>query len=1776
MNTWELLGGTASALISKNHLGAEGGGQVRLLIDRLSDEQVAAICRAVLAHPGLAEACALRIPRATGRATGLPEEVLTDERMTFWRGRDVPGRRVLLLANSDDDQEESLKDLTMIGIDALLAEPKLWVATAAAGLGLSDEQERCWGVAMGALVQSHNISLDRFADYVIATRDAVADESHPLSVEEALGYALPALRAPRDRSYFAGLARSLRGQFLKWRSAFQGLYSKRIPYLLKRHPTDQTIGARELQSTFDDVLGAEEPSRLAAHQEVVERFIKAPSEWCGEALALASLDWEDDGVRDLFERLKKAKGKRSLGDATRDFYAKFLPDTLTDDELSLLDGLQKRGTRGPEPEHEVFYQRHRSELGQVPRLKAQWDQFVHGRAIETDDLRAGLLRAVERLFERLGGDQGPRTLTIDCHRRNAKQWEDVNKHAARYFALRYRGLPALFGGNVTWDPPSLFDDAVAEPDRKGKKAAKSALRESMAKAANQVKFTVSLSARGREDNTVNIQVIWSFDPRSISRAYAGDWQRLRERPFGANAVTREPFSVKGRLQSIDLRDTQTLMPVPGQNGGSLVARDREAIDARFEASLGDALAQGSLSPEHHAVIAQRWADFKAAYVAAVSEFVEHGTASTACLGLGDVYARLVDALVERCPSDKARRALWRPLFELGVAAVEGGDSAAIVAPWHPLRVVGAAVQDRRLGGLVRYVLREESVEFGDSSLFFRDLASELARPFYPEVCVGWRDDDAVLLARSDDHGEYSLTEPAQRGEARDRPGTNDDPRKAARVIKDVVARFLELYPHEAANLSLVLFNCDTVGLPEAVVTLLAEMYGDDEDRSVRCHVQLKHTDDTKLHRLYEALLESSARDVDSAVASEATRDFMAKLRVGIMASQSPTPTHLDGRPADIVFLQDVVARLSATEWTDQPALMTERELTSHAPSRWSRRRPSMRDDEHSTTDLCCPVQTPAGWSYLRGVSGLSNGRAPAIGDHPLPTRRVSFFEGHAKRVIDEAHKLGQWVVNFDEILTRQHLRNLEVRIIRHRQAPDGERGVIVSSSAPLTMLHTLVKRNLDGLGLPLAEAEVRSLAVRLVEYASEVSGDIVLRAARRSSFAHELIGVALSRYLLDDELGAGGIAQGWYFLDDYAEWLGQREGNIADVLALCPRRDEGGRASLTVLVSEAKYVRAEILQEQRSHSRSQARQTVSRMELALFDTPRRLDRDNWLGRLADLLTDSVVGSQTSRRDLQELQRDIAQGRVDIVLRGYSHVFVYAKDPDASVHTGRQAVEGAREVWQEVYGPDAVRRLLLAFHRKESPRAERKGIPSDGAWSEGVPRRPAEGANWATSVTTLELSQPPRPKAPADEPRAKRPRAPRTTKAVARCGEEETATGGSRDAEADGFAWASPRVAEVLRSAVAVGQRRDDDEAWLDQTEADLGYALRKYGLSAQVREKRLTPNVALIRLRGSDQMTVQGVERCVDKLLTTHGLRVIRVSAEPGAVVVSVARTSRELVTLPSVLLGREVDDVAGRSNQRLVVGVRESDGSTLYLDPGRAHAPHTLIAGATGSGKSVLLKNLLLDIAMTNDPSAARITLIDPKQGVDYGYFEALPHLDGAIIVERDVAIERLSALADHMDERYRRFKALGPGVENLADYNRRAREGERLPALWVVHDEFADWMLVEEYKTAVQSVVQRLGVKARAAGIRLIFAAQRPEDRVCPVQLRDNLGNRLILRVESAGTSVIALKEPGAEKLLGKGHLAASLEGDAGLVLAQVPVIANDTMEHLVAALRLDYGAP
>ncbi|MFD2670966.1 FtsK/SpoIIIE domain-containing protein [Marinicrinis sediminis] len=1776
MNQLELIGRVATEYLRRQLQNSQSEeGIARFLLDRLTGDQVTYICKTISQDTTLVSTMVIKVPRKLVEGGGLSSDMVTDEKTTYWRNASCD-KPAILLANTNDDQGQSLRDIARVGAADLKSQPDIWVQVASSDLPLSDDQKRHWQQALKGLQEANECSLEEFSEFTVKVRETIAENGIP--VVRALGWALPALRIPRDSYFFDGIPENALGHASKWKKFFTDAYNKRACYLYKQHPNRQIIENNEIRDSYDKVKSQIDPSV----QPIMELFIESNVSWSTASDNLSELEWETDKVNLLFFELKPMK--INLAEKTRQLFDDEFPDTLMDEEIIYLDNLnelfKKKKAKEATEEDKEFYDKHRHNLETEKALKAEWDRFVYGKAIECTDFLVGLLEATERLFAQCDSFIGKKTLRIRTQKTTSKKaWLDINEDVGLAFCNAYRGLEKLTNWQVNWETYHLFkyDQLVLESrQKKGFKK-----NTSTAKAAIQIAFYIELSyldLQGSKQKN-EVKLVWQGNPNEIGLELHDDLRRLADNPFSYSSVSQNPVSKKGKLQGLSLSDVGTIQAVFGQDRGSLVGVYAKTTDLQKTVlnNLKKLLEDARLTQNDYETLKEAWANFSTKYKQSINDWLIDGISSDSMIEQSELYDKFLRVLQEHALGDMNRVQIAQPVMDIGNVRVDGEKNKpmTIVTPWHPMRMAAKVVKARQVIGLINYLLTSDQIDFGDQRLFFTDLKEEIVSPYYPEVAIGYKGLEPVLLSITDAKNDYTLMESPVRTE--EEVQTNEDPKEASSKLLSLVERYLDLQPHEKTNLSLVLYNCDSTRLPETIVNSLAAMHEIEDE--IRCQVILRHRDTNKLNELYMKMIESADSDADSFVASEVTRDFMARLRVGVMAHEATVTDPKEGKLADIVFLQDVISRQANLEW-DEVQVRQMPELLNHYPPRWAKRRSTAKDELKSTVYLTCPSQPSVGWAYLTSVYSVVKGKDVNPGAFYLPARQISFQNDKVKAIFDEAHKLGEWVVNYDELLERRQLRNLGVKVIKYQHNKSHGSNVVVSSKSQLNLLHVLVKRRLNALGLGLSESELVQLTERYIEDANAISGDIVLRAAKRGVFAGELIGVVLSKMILQSEMETE-QAVGWFFLDDYASWLGQKEEQIADILALAPKMVEN-KPRLQVFVSEAKYVDAKGVSEARKNSSKQLRDTVSRMHNALFGDPGRLDRDLWLSRFSDMLNDGIELAPNSPFTVEELREGIRAGEIPIEIKGYSHVFI-STFPDTSLDSERNPITNAKNSHQEVFTRDLVRELVLAYHQGKSIIEIREKLDDSKPWELSDATLPAPRINFvAASNNGLATGQSNTPNNSdddqielnfvRDETQGENEGADPLNKGKAT--ESVDPEGMEAIVKMSGeIPWANAQLATWILQNAQSTEETSEDQSWVSEIVNKLRMALISYNLQAKVIGHRLTPNAVVIRLKGSDQLKVDDIDKRRSILLTTHALDVINIMARPGEIIVSLARPHRQSISLADVWKVRKVQNNASGLNMSFVIGVKEIDGELLYLnlggefEGGAQHAPHTLIAGATGSGKSVLLQNLILDICVTNSKNLAHIYLIDPKYGVDYMHLEDIPHLVEGIIDDQNKATQILEDLVGEMNDRYLKFKEFK--VNNLKDYNSKVADAEKLPLIFLIHDEFAEWMLVDEYKSAVSSIVQRLGVKARAAGIHLIFAAQRPDANVLPVQLRDNLGNRLILRVESVGTSEISLGEKGAEKLLGKGHLAARLQGESGLIFGQVPFLSIENLNNVTGLI-------
>jgi DNA segregation ATPase FtsK/SpoIIIE, S-DNA-T family len=289
-------------------------------------------------------------------------------------------------------------------------------------------------------------------------------------------------------------------------------------------------------------------------------------------------------------------------------------------------------------------------------------------------------------------------------------------------------------------------------------------------------------------------------------------------------------------------------------------------------------------------------------------------------------------------------------------------------------------------------------------------------------------------------------------------------------------------------------------------------------------------------------------------------------------------------------------------------------------------------------------------------------------------------------------------------------------------------------------------------------------------------------------------------------------------------------------------------------------------------------------------------------------------------------------------------------------------------------------------------------------------------------------------------------------------------------------------------------------------------------------------------LKPGPAVAVRKILNSADDLGVQLGLPAPWIDVEDGILVLDVGR-GEDRETVPFARIRETLpppDPLQGWSDIPLGVDLYNQLRS---VDISAAESPHVLVAGTAGSGKSEWLRTAIAALILTNTPETLRLMLIDPKRTA-FGDLAGSPFLlhDRALLFPPDGSLEeQLDLLIDTMEERYRKFHAAG--VDDLKLW--RLRQGEPMPRIVCVVDEFADMMADARDRRTLEDRVVRLGAKARAAGIHLVLSTQHPDAKTITGRLQANLSVRVCLKTTTWQQSMVALKRRGAERLLGRGDL-------------------------------------
>jgi S-DNA-T family DNA segregation ATPase FtsK/SpoIIIE len=387
-----------------------------------------------------------------------------------------------------------------------------------------------------------------------------------------------------------------------------------------------------------------------------------------------------------------------------------------------------------------------------------------------------------------------------------------------------------------------------------------------------------------------------------------------------------------------------------------------------------------------------------------------------------------------------------------------------------------------------------------------------------------------------------------------------------------------------------------------------------------------------------------------------------------------------------------------------------------------------------------------------------------------------------------------------------------------------------------------------------------------------------------------------------------------------------------------------------------------------------------------------------------------------------------------------------------------------------------------------------------------------------------------------------------------------------------------------------------DEGALRQNAQLLESVLSEFGVRGQIDQIRPGPVVTLYELVPAAGVKSARVVALSDDIARSMSVAACRVAVVPGrnAIGIELPNARRETVYLRDLLASSEYE----KSTQALPMALGENIGGEPYIAD-LSKMPHLLIAGTTGSGKSVGVNAMILSILYRLSPEQCRFIMIDPKM-LELSVYDGIPHLLTPVVTDPKKAIVALKWTVREMEDRYRMMSKIG--VRNVASYNERAREaaakGEHfertvqtgfddagrpvyeseridpkpMPYLVVVIDEVADLMLVAGKD--VEGAVQRLAQMARAAGIHLVMATQRPSVDVITGTIKANFPTRISFQVTSKIDSRTILGEQGAEQLLGQGDML-YMAGGGRITRLHGPFVSDQEVEAVAKFLR-DQGQP
>lgn len=1547
-------------------------------------------------------------------------------------------------------------------------------------------------------------------------------------IEDAMGLALNILNAFRCHKFFESLKKNDSIQEVKkLAKAFKSLSAA-----LAKRIGNKTLDGEALDEKLKE--NSEEFYQLKVQDfakfELINEFINADyKELLQRRNEFSQLDWQEDYIYRLFEKTRSDTSK-ALGEETVDLLESSDIDLLDHEKDSLLQYDELKPSERPSLRDtlEPIYKKQKAIIETNKTLRNKWDKFLYPSQTKSENFILGLLDTIKKL--KADAESIDRIEVTLKQTQTAAIVRNYTKFAINYLHKRYAVLNRV-SKNVHFDFKFIAD--IDERLRKSKLSAddKKYRKGSLSKAANELHFIV-LAQNAAGESLAERKLIWSYNPNTLLNGYKEDIEaiqdHLKSKKLYSNIVYRTSSSEKGEKKPLSLFDFSSLESRGNVSGHRLFSKKNNLGVSSQDIVLS---AQKLLDDESFSYFQTLLSTYMQEYALLLQELDILSNLDKSAFDfkgiekLSQAYIALCQFLYDNSDYDAFKSEVIEPFLSLITIRV-GQENTVIIPSFHPLRLISYFVKLKHTFDFIDSYITSTETPLIKEDLFFNDLEQSFTTPYYPEVfrLFDAEGNERSILHISEAHDDYTILEPV---ESFLDSGQNTDPSSQSTILSKVIENYLELNHHKQSSLKVLLHAVNNYDFPVKFMKKLMSL--DFTSQENNFEIYLNDIDASHIRKMYRAfLVNQSNQDAEEALEYNEV-SFLSNIRLNAF-DQSFKQLDTVNDQLNIAFLNDFVSSKAKIEFRKQ-LLEEPYPLFDFHPTMWSKRKYMTQQESSVGKYLVSPAKSELTSAFYNLLYLTMSTHRDDYTDK-VPTLKVDRQHKSLHSDLEAIHKRTDWVVNLDALLDKKILEEFGANVIKYRKARHINRNLVISSKANTILLENhLVKKFKD---FQVREDIVKTAVESIIKSANELSGDVLLKAIGKGRFANEMLGLVLTKTLLE---GCSSNQNILILIDDYADWflssisseeklLVAQNNVLADILAITPVFKGEKLTTIYIDVVESKFCNENNHAQMAKKSLQQTKDSYALFS-KVFEENSYVDKEYWLAKISDLIVEnhhkSFVGNLTSEDIRNAIRRDKS---IKFIVRGISVVCVYDHEENWQHETGIE------NVTQYIIGSKSIVKMIEELPQFDPMLPDLK-LPT---YELQIQQLSYKENSYVEPVKeeTIEASTPP---------------------------SETSST--PTNTPIDRVIVAAESEDDARNLAEEKAKKEAAEQAEGETVSAAVKQVVMHHGYRAKILRFLFTPNAIRVSLEPELGWNENIFYKMSNDFLAVKMLKLLRVEVVPGSYDLVFSRKERQVISYEDCLKNRELSD--GPGNTKILIGRNEENNEVVYYNLD-SEDPHALIGGMTKSGKSVLLNIFIVDLIRTNTSDELRLILVDPKQ-VEFTRYRGIPYLDeDGIITKKELAIKKLHSIVNEMERRYSLFAETG--VNEINKYNRKV--DKKIPRIVLIFDEFADWMLDDTFKKEASSAVQSLSGKARAAGIHLIVSTQRPDNSVVVPILRANLGAKFALRVDSEKNSVIILDEPGAEKLLGYGHMIAKFAGQKQHI--QTAFISDEFIETVLQGLHRD----